>query len=61
MSKFIYTGSFTATVEDPDSLPQGVSQDDVWDSLREALQQAAARWYATNSSLVRSEPEVYSS
>ncbi|MFG1794182.1 hypothetical protein [Nocardia sp. NPDC049149] len=61
MSKFAYTGSFTATVEDPDSLPDGMTQDDVWDSLREALQAAAVQWYVANPGLARSEPEVYSS
>ncbi|WP_280411721.1 hypothetical protein [Nocardia asiatica] len=59
MSKFGYTGSFSVTVEDTDALPDGMTQDDVWDSLRAALQSAAAQWYAANPGLVRSEPEVF--
>lgn len=59
MSKTLYRGHIAATVEDSDNLPDGMTQDDVWDSLLTVLRSAAAQWYSTNSGLVRTEPDVF--
>jgi hypothetical protein len=56
VAKTGYNGTFSVTVEDEDQLPEGVTQDDVWDSLCAALQTAARQWYADNAALVVSDP-----
>jgi hypothetical protein len=59
MSKFMFQGAISATVNDSDDLPEGMSQDDVFNSLRAALQRAADDWYAANPGLLSCEPDVF--
>ncbi|MFE3081819.1 hypothetical protein [Nocardia tengchongensis] len=58
MSKTLYRGTFAATVEDFERLPDDMSPDDVWESLRAALYSAAAQWYEANPGLLACEPDV---
>ncbi|MGW4241161.1 hypothetical protein [Nocardia sp. NPDC004722] len=58
MSMTRYEGTFSATIH-PDDVPEGKTPDDVWDSLRAAVEKACAEWYAANPGALVGEPEVY--
>jgi hypothetical protein len=56
VSKTLYRGTFAATVEDFERLPDGMSPDDVWANLCTAMQSAADQWHAANPGLLACEP-----
>lgn len=58
MGKEMRGGTYSLVVYDSDHLPEDLDADQVFDSLRDALQAAADTWYEANKHLAH-EPQVF--
>jgi hypothetical protein len=58
VAKLTLSGTYSLMVNDTDHLPENMDQEEVFDSLRSALQAAADAWYETNPGL-SAEPQVF--
>jgi hypothetical protein len=58
VSNTLFQGHYTITVNDPDRLPENVWPDDVLERFRDAMQDAAIRWYEEHPGLLVCQPDV---
>lgn len=59
MGNTMWRGGWALTTRKDEKLPEGVDQEDVRGSFRDALDKAAQAWYAENKELVVCEPDVF--